>query len=149
MHKKHLALLILTAFITLPALAEGSIFSNSDSEQFNLQPLNHTQSVSAPSKVAPASSLTTSGVKAAAGGSELANKNYKSAISNLDNVEIELREQMASYSALMAQAKTNYESRKDEYNQYKKEYNALKKKMNKIEKSKKIIQSNIDESLKY
>ena len=65
------------------------------------------------------------------------------AINNLDNAQVEIREQVASYSVLMEQSKAQYELKKDEYKAYKKQYNALKKKMRSIERSKEMIQGNI------
>lgn len=137
MSKNYFIALLLSSVIAIPAFAGDSVFSNSSSEQFELKPLNNTAAANV-NTAAPATAQT---LKPAT--SDLANKNYTSAISNLNNAQVELREQMASYSALMAQAKSNYENKKDEYKAYKKEYNALKRKMNKIEKTKKLIQSNI------
>lgn len=133
MYKKYLIALLLSLFIGIPAHAGDSVFSNSK-ETFELQPLNNVQTQKSTNNQIqmPIQANT-----------ELENKNYTSAISNLDNVQVELREQMASYSALMAQAKSNYENKKDEYKAYKKEYKNLKKKMKNIEKTKKIIQNNI------
>lgn len=133
MYRKYLIALLLSSFILIPAHAGDSVFSNSK-ETFELQPLNNTQAQKSTNTQVQMPIQTNT---------ELENKNYTSAISNLDNVQVELREQMASYCALMAQAKSNYENKKDEYKAYKKEYNNLKKKMRNIEKTKKIIQNNI------
>ena len=140
MRKNYLIAILLSSLLVMPVFSADAVFSNSDSETFNLQPLNNTTQTTktVKTKAAPAVSTAKKGVV----DSELANKNYTSAISNLDNAQIELREQLANYTALMAQAKTAYEAKKAEYNGYKKEYNALKKKMNNIEKSKKLIQGN-------
>ncbi|MCD8025007.1 MAG: hypothetical protein LUE64_05685 [Candidatus Gastranaerophilales bacterium] len=134
MLKKYFAALILSSFIAMPSIAQDTVFSNSDSEQFNLQPLNYsTKTIT--------SSSSSSALKSTS--NTLSDKNFKNAINNLDTAEVEIREQLANYSALMAQSKTNYESKRGEYRTYKKQYNALKRKMRNVEKSKKLIQNNI------
>ena len=143
MFKRYVLFVLMSGLFIMPSFAEDSIFSNSNSQQFELQPTNYTSKPVVEAKEGGTQVVNSVQSKAKAASSELANKNYTSAIANLDNVEVELREQMASYSALMAQAKTNYETRRDEYKALKKEYNALKKKMKNIEKTKKIINSNI------
>ncbi len=142
MKKNYFTILLLSAFISLPAFAGDAVFSNSDSEKFELQPLNYTTSAisSQPTSAPSAYPSATSTVNKTQTSTE--NKNYVNAINNLDNAQVEIRDQLARYNALMAQSKTNYEAKKDEYKSYKKEYNSLKRKLNQIEKSKKIIQEN-------
>ena len=140
MKKNYIIAILLSSFLVMPVYSADAVFSNSDSETFSIQPLNSVTQTSGTSvsKTTPVVSTNKKDVVDSA----LANKNYVSAIGNLDNAQIELREQLANYSALMAQAKTAYEAKKAEYKGYKKEYNAIKKKMNNIEKSKKLIQGN-------
>ena len=142
MFKKLLSFFVFSSLVIMPVCAADTIFTSSDSEDFSLQPLNYGSSSQVP-KSAPTNEINVPKLKAVAADNELSNKNYTSAISNLNSAQVELREQMASYTALMSQAKTNYESRKEEYREYKRQYNAIKKKMNNIEKTKKLIQNNI------
>lgn len=141
MKKNYFAIMLLLSAITLPTFAGDAVFSNSDTESFSIQPMNYA---SAPSSLTRdnGKSTTAKTVTTTSTNSGLANKNYTSAISNLDSAEVELRQQIANYSSLMAQAKTAYEAKKDEYNSYKREYNELRKKLSNVEKSKKLIQGN-------
>ncbi len=148
MYRKYFAIFLLLSFISLGAFAQDTIFTNSDSEQFDLQPLNyHTETANSSADSIPVyksnSNSTNVPLVEKAKNSDLSNQNFKSAVNNLDNAQVEIREQLASYSQLMTQSKASYEAKKDEYRAYKKQYNTLKRKMNKIEKSKKIIQDNI------
>lgn len=139
MRKNYFASILLSALICAPVCAENAVFSNSDTENFSLQPLNYSTKEVTKAKDTNTVQAQTSNSSST---SNLTNKNYQSAINNLDSAEVQLREQIANYSTLMAQAKTAYETKKDEYNAYKREYNELKKKLNNIEKSKKLIQGN-------
>lgn len=143
MYKRYFAIFLLSSLIAVPAFAEDAVFSNKETEQFNLQPLNYSTVPVVTSKEADTKSSVYQTTQTKAADSELSNQNFLNAINNLDNAQVEIREQLASYSALMAQAKTNYEAKRDEYKSYKKQYNALKKKLNNVEKSKKMIQGNV------
>lgn len=149
MYKKYFAIFLLSSFVSIPVFAQDAVFSNSETEQFNLQPLNYTTKpvVTAKENIPVVKSSALNAVQTSAPvNSDLSDQNFLNAINNLDNAQVEIREQLASYSALMAQAKTNYEAKKDEYNTYKKQYNALKKKMRSVERTKKLIQNNVNVS---
>lgn len=138
---KNILPLALAAIVTIvPAYAEDAVFTNSDTQQMNLQPLTYT------SVPVVKSSETSAQSKAVVPSSEnqVSNQNFLNAINNLDNAQVEIREQMAAISALMAQSKTAYEAKKEEYNAYKKQYNQLKSKMKSVEKSKTLIQENVN-----
>ncbi len=145
MFKKYFAFVLLSSFVVLPAIADDAVFSNSESQQFNLQPLNYDSVPVVKSQDATTVSKTTS-QSATLTDNQVSDQNFLNAINNLDNAQVEIREQMASTSALMAQAKTNYETRKDEYKTYKKQYKTLKKKLRSVEKSKEMIQGNVSVS---
>lgn len=138
---KNILPLALAAIVTIvPACAEDAVFTNSDTQQMNLQPLTYT------SVPVVKSSEASAQTKAVVPSSEnqVSNQNFLNAINNLDNAQVEIREQMAAISALMAQSKTAYEAKKEEYNAYKKQYNQLKNKMKSVEKSKTLIQENVN-----
>ena len=138
MKKNYFAALLVSFTVCLAANAGDAVFSNSDTENFNLQPLNYTSAPSTTAKTVTTKTTTQNKVI----GSEIANKNYTGAINNLDNAEVELREQIANYTALMEQSKTAYEAKKAEYKGYKKQYKAIRKKLKNVEKSKKLIRNN-------
>ena len=143
MFKNILPLFIIAAIVAAPVYAEDAVFSNSETQQLNLQPLSYTSvpvvksSEAGLSTQAPANSTSTTQ-------NAVSNQNFLDAINNLDNAQVEIREQMAAVSALMAQSKTAYEAKKDEYNTYKKQYKELKSKMKSVEKSKTLIQENVN-----
>ena len=115
MFKNILPLFIIAAIVAAPVYAEDAVFSNSETQQLNLQPLSYTSvpvvksSEAGLSTQAPANSTSTTQ-------NAVSNQNFLNAINNLDNAQVEIREQMAAVSALMAQSKTAYEAKKDEYN---------------------------------
>lgn len=137
MKKNCLTALLISFTICIAANANDAVFSNSDTEKFNLEPMSYT---SAPVKTV--NTATTPAVQTKTTSTDITNKNYTGAISNLNNAEVELRDQLANYSALMAQSKTAYETKRDEYRGYKKQYKAIKKKLKNVEKSKKLIKNN-------
>lgn len=146
MLKKYFAVSLLSLAISVPAFAEDAVFKNTDTEHFQLKPLSFNTKPVVKSEEIPvvkSNSIATPNV-APATKNDLSNQNFLNAINNLDNAQVEVREQMATYSALMAQAKSQYEAKKAEYNGYKKQYNQLKRKMNSIEKSKSMIQNNVN-----
>ncbi len=150
MRKYFTSVLLLTSF-SLPVFASDAIFSNSETETFNLLPSGYNSkpfvttnsTIISSNTMAPTPSVSTN-LQTKAQDSNLSDKNFINAVNNLDTAQVELREQLTSYSALMAQAKQDYINKKEQYNSYKKQYNALKKKNRQIEKSKKIIQGNIE-----
>lgn len=142
MYKKYFAIFLLSSLICMPAFAEDAVFSNSETSEVNLQPLNYqTKPVVEASEIPVVKSTSINNNVNLQ--SDVSNQNFLNAINNLDNAQVEIREQLASYSALMEQSKAQYELKKDEYKAYKKQYNALKKKMRSIERSKEMIQGNI------
>ncbi len=145
MYKKYFAIFLLSSAMTIPAFAEDAVFKNTDTEQFKLQPLNYSSKPVVKSNEIPVvkSTALSNGSTYKVQDKDLSNQNFLNAINNLDNAQVEIREQLATYSALMAQAKTSYEAKRQEYRGYKKQYNELKKKMRSIEKSKSMIQGNV------
>lgn len=141
MFKNILPLFIIAAFTIVPAYAEDAVFTNSDTQQLNLQPLSYD---SVPVVKSQEASSVAPKATAASTTNAVSNQNFLNAINNLDNAQVEIREQMAAVSALMAQSKTAYEAKKDEYNAYKKQYKELKSKMKSVEKSKTLIQNNVN-----
>ena len=141
MYKKYFAIFLLSSFVCIPAFAQDAVFSDSETQQFNLQPLDYSTKPVVNSSEVPV--IKSSAKPAVAAQTDVSNTNFLNAINNLDNAQVELREQMASYNALMEQSKAEYQLKKDEYKAYKKQYNAIKKKMRKVERSKNMIQDNI------
>ena len=76
---------------------------------------------------------------------EIQNNSYRSAITNLDGAQVELREQLMDYKAKYTDAKTRLTAVKEEYKTYKKQIKAIEKKMKNIEKTKKNIAKNIQQ----
>lgn len=142
MFKNILPFALILAFCATPSFAEDAVFTNSDTQQLNLQPLSYDSVPVVKSSEAQVNVKTTPNSSS----NSVSNQNFLNAINNLDNAQVEIREQMAAISALMAQSKTAYEAKKDEYNAYKKQYNQLKSKMKSVEKSKSLIQNNVNVS---
>lgn len=139
--KNILPLFLLSALTFIPVYADDAVFSNSETQQFDLQPLNYN---SVPVVKSQETSSSVKTVQTADSQNQVSNTNFLNAINNLDNAQVEIREQMASTSALMSQSKTAYESRRDEYRAYKKQYRELKSKMRSVEKSKNMIRNNVN-----
>lgn len=130
MFKKYAIFACAALLLSLPALADEPVFSQSGEVQ-KIDP-------------APVSSNSLDAVNVQKpGASSLSDQNFKSAINSLDTAQVEVREQLATYMSLMEQTKTEYEAKKAQYNQYKKEYNAIKKKMKNIDKMKKMLNDNL------
>lgn len=140
MFKNILPLLFVALFTTIPAYCEDAVFTNNDTQQLNLQPLSYDSVPVVKSSEASSKTISTPAQ------SPVSNQNFLNAINNLDNAQVEIREQMAAVNALMAQSKTAYEAKRDEYKAYKKQYNQLKSKMKSVEKSKNLIQENVNVS---
>lgn len=73
----------------------------------------------------------------------LSNEKFKSAVNNLEQAQVDVREQLATYKTLVEQKQLDVNNRKEELSKLKKEYSALQKKMRSIEKMKKMLNSNI------
>ncbi len=73
----------------------------------------------------------------------LSNEKFKSAVNNLESAQVDVREQLATYKALVEQKELDVNNRKAELSKLKREYSALQKKMKNIEKMKKMLNNNI------
>ncbi len=141
MLKKYFTVILAVVALQAVAFADDAVFSNEEAEQFTLQPLNYSEKPVVEAKEAMQSPMSATSNKPI--GSDLSNANYLNAINNLDNAQVELREQIANYTSLMAQTKAEYQAKKAEYNNYKKLCKEYKKKMRNVEASKKKIQENV------
>ena len=138
MHNKYFLTFLVSLVAIISVNAQDAVFGSNEAETFDLQPLSIETKSPVNSNVKPA-------VQIKQVDSELSNQNFMQAIGNLDNAQVELREQLSSYSALMAQAKSSYLAQRSEYRAYKKQYNDIKRKISKIEKSKKLIKASTNE----
>ncbi len=102
MYKKYFAIFLLSSLICMPAFAEDAVFSNSETSEVNLQPLNYqTKPVVEASEIPVVKSTSVNNNVNLQ--SDVSNQNFLNAINNLDNAQVEIREQLASYSALLEQ----------------------------------------------
>ena len=136
----------------LPVFAEDAVFSNSETQTFSLQPLDYStkpivNAVEDTSRSYSQKRTQSAFIQSNSSNSsnyDMSDQNFMKAINNLDNAQVTIREQMSTYNALMVQAKTEYEAKKEEYKGYKHQYSLLQKRMKNIEKSKKLIQGNVN-----
>lgn len=148
--KKIIMLLAVLAVFSGASHAVPIFSTSSDSEKINIEPAKvETQKQS--TKMDLSSEYYTPKTDSASTNSaqygEIQNNNYRSAITNLDGAQVELREQLMEYKAKYTEAKTRFAAVKEECNTYKKQIRTTEKKMKNIEKTKKNIAKNIVEQM--
>ncbi len=144
--KKIIALMAVMTVFMGTSHAVPIFSTSSDTEKINIEPTKTTTTVSKPSNDYYTPKADVSSTNSAQYGS-IQNNNYRSAITNLDGAQVELREQLMEYKAKYTEAKTRYAAVKEECNTYKKQIRTTERKMKNIEKTKKNIAKNIVEQL--
>ena len=147
MKKNIMTLLALTVFAS--TCYAVPIFSTSnDTEKIDIEPTK-TETVKKAPKLKLNNDYFVPNAESAGTNStqygEIQNNSYRSAITNLDGAQVELREQLMDYRAKYTEAKTRYAAVKEECRTYKKQIKATEKKMKNIEKTKKDIAKNIQQ----
>lgn len=144
--KKTIMLLAVLAVFANASFAVPIFSTSSDSEKIDIAPtktkttkqttkMNLSNEYYAPKAENSATNSTQFG--------EIQNNNYRSAITNLDGAQVELREQLMNYKAKYTEAKTRYAAVKEECSTYKKQIRTTERKMKNIEKTKKNIAKNM------
>lgn len=145
MLNKNLKLLALFAFVavlgTASAFANDAVFNPSEEvQEINLKPVVNEvkeSQTSAPKAETPAVSTEKKA------GETLSEENFKSAITNLDAAQVDVREQLATYSTLVAQKQAEVNAKKAELSALKKKYSELQKKTKSIDKMKKMLNEHV------
>lgn len=134
--KRLFALCLITAFGFSAAMAQDAVFQSSEPpvQNVNIQPAADT---SVKAEVVEAVNTETPS-------QSLSNEKFKSAVNNLESAQVDVREQLAAYKALVDEKETEVANKKAELSKLKVEYRALQKKMDNIEKMKKLLNNNID-----
>ena len=127
------------------------IFStSSDSEKIDIEPTKTEAAKKAPKLKLNNDYFTPKSIEGETNSSqygEIQNNSYRSAITNLDGAQVELREQLMDYKTKYTDAKARLAAVKEEYKTYKKQIRQTERKMKNIEKMKKNIAKNITQQL--
>ncbi|MBQ3101369.1 hypothetical protein IJC60_00020 [bacterium] len=146
--KKIIMTLMALAIFTGTSHAVPIFSTSSDAEKIDIEPTKTETVKNAPKLKLNNDYFAPKAEKAETNSSqygEIQNNSYRSAITNLDGAQVELREQLMDYKAKYTEAKTRYAAVKEECRTYKKQIKATEKKMKNIEKTKKQIAKNIQQ----
>jgi len=131
--------LCLISFLTIGAsMAEDAVFSEAPAQ--NIQNVNIEPATDASVKAEVVNAVNTE-----TSGQSLSNEKFKSAVNNIESAQVDVREQLAAYKALVDEKTTEVAQKKAELSKLKSEYRALQKKMDSIEKMKKLLNDNINQ----